>query len=163
MATTILATFEFFRSLSIFTTPQIQSQKQRAVPLAPTVVTIFRFQSFAFRQRHVVSLLRCLDLFCREMEIPGSCVNYVYCDGLAGCSSKQASETSHSIQSDLIRNACYQFFKRGSQKFLTLPLNSKKEIVTLPPAIGKKIVTLPTSIQSYFLKHYCPELNCPVR
>ena len=35
----------------------------------------------------------------------------------------------------------YQFFKQGSQK----------------------IATLPTSIQSYFLKHYCPELNYPVR
>ena len=40
------------------------------------------------------------------MEIPGSCVSYVYCDGIAGCGSKQqASEASHSIHSDLIRNA----------------------------------------------------------
>ena len=39
----------------------------------------------------------------------------------------------------------YQVFKQGSHKFLTLPLNT-----------NKKIVTLPTSIQSYFLKHYCP-------
>ena len=39
----------FFRSLSIFTTRQIQSQKKRAVPLAHRVATICRFQSFAFR------------------------------------------------------------------------------------------------------------------
>ena len=32
----------------------------------------------------------------------------------------------------------YQFFKRGSQKILTLLLNTNKKIVTLPPAIGKK-------------------------
>ena len=55
----------------------------------------------------------------------------------------------------------YQFFKEGSQKILTLPLNANKKIVTLPQPYQKKIVTLPTSIQSYFLRHYCPELNCP--
>ena len=57
----------------------------------------------------------------------------------------------------------YQFFKQGSQKIVTLPLNTNKKIVTLPQPLVKKIVTLPTSILSYFLKHYCPELNCPVR
>ena len=46
---------------------------------------------------------------------------------------------------------------------MTLPQPLVKKIVTLPQPLVKKIVTLPTSIQSYFLKHYCPELNCPVR
>ena len=51
------------------------------------------------------------------------------------------------------------FFKQGSQKILTLPLNTNKKIVTLPQPLVKKIVTLPTSIQSYFLKHYWPLID----
>ena len=36
----------------------------------------------------------------------------------------------------------YQFFKQGSQKILTLPLNTNKKDCDPPQVIGKKIVTL---------------------
>ena len=54
----------------------------------------------------------------------------------------------------------YQFFKQGSQKILTLPLNTNKKIVTLPQPLVKKIVTLPTFVVIFF-KTLLPWIELP--
>ena len=52
----------------------------------------------------------------------------------------------------------YQFFKQGSQKILTLPLNTKKNCDP-PPAIGKKNCDPPHFYSVIFFKTLAIALN----
>ena len=55
----------------------------------------------------------------------------------------------------------YQFFKQGSQKILTLPLNTDKKNCDPPPAIGKKNCDPPHFYSVIFFKTLLPWIELP--